>query len=103
MCCPCVDCGNKKEYSSWKILHSHLLQKGFMLSYNCWTKHGERGVIMEDNEEEEDDDMYPEYGDTATEEAKAEGQEKLKMKRHQMSLMMIFVGLLLMHTEKQKV
>jgi hypothetical protein len=28
---------------------------------------------MEDNEEEEDDDMYPEYGDTATGEAEAEG------------------------------
>jgi hypothetical protein len=45
-----------------------------MPSYNCWTKHGEREVIMEDNEEEEeDDDMYPEYGDTATGEAEAEG------------------------------
>jgi hypothetical protein len=104
MCCPCVDCGNKKEYSSWKILHSHLLRKGFMPSYNCWIKHGERGVIMEDNEEEENDDMYPEYGDTATgEKLKLTGQEKLKMKRHQMSLMMIFVQPSLMHTEKQKV
>jgi hypothetical protein len=27
-----------------------------MSDYNCWTKHGERGVIMEDNEEEEDND-----------------------------------------------
>jgi hypothetical protein len=44
-----------------------------MPSYNCWTKHGEKGVIMEDNEEEEDDDMYPEYGDTTTGEAEAEG------------------------------
>jgi hypothetical protein len=76
MCCPCVDCENKKEYSSWKILHSHLLRKGFMPSYNCWTKYGERGVIMEDNEEEEDDDMYPEYGDTAMGEAEAEGTEE---------------------------
>jgi hypothetical protein len=72
MCCPCVDCENKKEYSSWKILHSHLLRKGFMPSYNCWTKHEERGVMIEDNEEEEDDDMYPEYDDTATEEAEDE-------------------------------
>jgi hypothetical protein len=44
-----------------------------MPSYNCWTKHGEKGVIMEDNEEEEDDDMYPKYGDTTTGEAEAEG------------------------------
>jgi hypothetical protein len=31
---------------------------------------------------------------------KLKGQEKLKMKRHQMSLMMIFIGPSLMHTEK---
>ena len=39
-----------------------------MPHYNVWTKHGERGVMMEDNVEEEDDDNYPmfrEYGDTA--------------------------------------
>ena len=67
MCCPCVDCRNLKQYRKWQVLHSHLLWKGFMSSYNCWTKHGERGVMMEDDdEEEEDDDMYPNYGDTAT-------------------------------------
>jgi hypothetical protein len=26
---------------------------GFMPNYICWTKHGERGVIMEEDEEEE--------------------------------------------------
>ncbi|KAK1612186.1 hypothetical protein QYE76_035859 [Lolium multiflorum] len=40
-----------------------------MPSYYCWTKHGERGVMMEDNEEEEEDDdgypNFPEYDDTA--------------------------------------
>ena len=79
MCCSCVDCQNKKDYSSSKTLHSHLLRKGFMPSYNCWTKHGERGVMMEDNEEDKDDDnyMFLEYGDTA--------RGKLKMKRYQMS------------------
>jgi hypothetical protein len=29
-----------------------------MAGYNCWTKHGERGVMMEDGEEEENDDNY---------------------------------------------
>jgi hypothetical protein len=61
-------CQNKKDYSSSKILYSHQLRFGFMSSYNCWTKHEERGVIMEDNEEEEDDKNYhefPEYGGTA--------------------------------------
>ena len=65
-------------YSTSKIIHMHLLRRGFMPSYNCWTKHGERGVMMEDSEEEEDDDnyhMFPEYGYT--------GMGELKIKRHQ--------------------
>ena len=67
--CPCVSCENTKDYSSSKTVHFHLLKSGFMPHYNCWTKHRERGVMMEDNKEEEDDDNYPtfpEYGDTAT-------------------------------------
>jgi hypothetical protein len=47
---------NKKDYSSSNILHSHLPWSDFMSDYNGWTKHGERGVIMEDYEEEEDND-----------------------------------------------
>lgn len=66
MCCPSAVCRNQKEQSSHRVLHSHLLQHGFMSGYNCWTKHGERGVMMEDNEEEDNDDnyhdMFPEYG-----------------------------------------
>ena len=65
MCCPCSKCGNTKSYSDRKILHTHLLYKGFMPHYNVWTRHGEIGVMMEDGEEEEYDDNYvpPEYGD----------------------------------------
>jgi hypothetical protein len=63
MCCPCRDCKNDRNYSASKTLHYHLLKSGFMSGYSCWTKHGERGVIMEDNEEEEDDDNYP-FADT---------------------------------------
>ena len=75
MCCPCGICRNEKDYSCSSTIHFHLFRFGFMSGYNCWTKHGERGVMMEDNEEEEDDDnypdpMFPEYGDTATGEAK---------------------------------
>jgi hypothetical protein len=29
---------------------------GFIPNYICWTKHGERDVIMEEDEEEEGDD-----------------------------------------------
>ncbi|KAK1615022.1 hypothetical protein QYE76_020539 [Lolium multiflorum] len=47
---------------------SHLLRAGFMPSYYCWTKHGERGVMMEENEEEEeDDDGYPNFPDDTAE------------------------------------
>jgi hypothetical protein len=62
--CPYSVCKSQKNYSSSRSLHVHLLQHGFMLSYNCWTKHGERGVTMEDNEEEEDDHMF--WGQAAT-------------------------------------
>ncbi|XP_051187678.1 uncharacterized protein [Lolium perenne] len=82
MCCPCRFCQNEKAYSSSKILHTHLLVSGFMPSYNCWTKHGERGVVMEHNEEEEDDDsypMFPKYSDTAA--GESEDQEAPKRPR----------------------
>src|SRR3954462_3558373 len=67
MCCPCPNCGNTRSYSDRKILHTHLLYKGFMPHYNVWTRHGEIGVMMEDSEEEEYDENYvpPEYGDAA--------------------------------------
>ena len=79
MCCPCGVCKNNKDYSTLKILHSHLLQSGFMYGYNYWTKHEERGVIMEDNEEEEDDDNYPrfpEYDGTTMGEAEEEASDE---------------------------
>ena len=48
-----------------------------MPSYNCWTKHAERGVVLEDNEEEEEEDpMFPEYGDTAMEASAEEGGDQ---------------------------
>ena len=60
-----------RSYYDSKTLHIHLLYKGFIPHYNVWTKHGVRGVMMEDNEEEEDDDNYvpPKSGDAATGEA----------------------------------
>src|SRR3954464_10737975 len=78
ICCPCR---NNKEYSSSKIIRGHLIMKGFMPNYNCWTKHGERGVMMKDGEEEDDDNnyhhMFPEYSDTAMEDNGEErGEER---------------------------
>jgi hypothetical protein len=64
MCCPCSVCRNEKDYPSTKTLHIHLFLFGFISGYNCWTKHGERGVMMEDNDEEENDDNHPEFPKT---------------------------------------
>ena len=75
--CPCVICKNQKGYSSSRDVHMHLLRHGFMPSYNCWTKHGERGVIMEEDEEGDDfiDESYlAHFGDTFMEDAEGEGE-----------------------------
>ena len=97
MPCPCVDCRNVTEYSKRFTLHSHLVRKGFMPSYYCWTKHGERGVMMEDNEEEENDDSYPMFpegnGDTAMEDNE---EKEVKNNGHQMSPLMVLVWSFLM-------
>jgi hypothetical protein len=50
-----------------------------MSGYNVWTKHGERGVMMEDDDEGENDDdnyrsMFSKYADTAMEDNEEEGQ-----------------------------
>ena len=55
MPCPCAGCKNGRNYSTPRTIHVHLFESSFMPHYNVWTKHGERGVMMEDNEEEEDE------------------------------------------------
>ena len=56
MCCPCSVCENKKKFRKRDTLLNHLALNGFMSNYTIWTKHGEVGVMMEDNEEDADDD-----------------------------------------------
>src|SRR3989337_513655 len=62
MCCPCASYKNDHNYSNARTIHWHLFESDLMPHYNVWTKHGERGVMMEDNEEEEDDESYPGHG-----------------------------------------
>jgi hypothetical protein len=50
-----------KDYSDWGTLHLHLIKKGFMANYVLWTRHSERGVVMEENEDEEDDNNIPDW------------------------------------------
>ena len=58
-CCPCKFCKNEKDYSSSRTIHSYLFNSDFMLNYYVWTKHGERGIMQDNNEEEED--MIPDF------------------------------------------
>ena len=51
MCCPCSHCRNERDYYDWGTLHHHLIKYDFMPNYVVWTKHGERWVVMEDDEE----------------------------------------------------
>ena len=90
--CPCSVCKNTQDYSTSQTIHVHLLKSGFMSGYNCWTKHGEKGGIMEDNEEEYNDNypMFAEHGGTTMGEDEAEKSPLL------MSPMTIFVGPFLM-------
>ena len=56
MLCPCRICRNQKEFSKRHTLHVHLFEKGSMDNYTLYTKQGEPGVPMEDNEEDNNDD-----------------------------------------------
>ena len=57
--CPFKNCKNEKDYSSSRTIHSHLFSSGFMPKYHVWTKHGERGIMLDNNEEE--DDRIPDF------------------------------------------
>jgi hypothetical protein len=61
MCCPCHICRNNKEFSRRSTLHVHLIERGFMDNYTLWTKHGEPGVLMEDDEEDDDANNIPDW------------------------------------------
>ena len=52
--CPCKFCRNEKDYSSSRTIHSHLFYSGFMPNYYVWTKYRERGIMLDNNVEEED-------------------------------------------------
>ena len=75
--CPCKFCKNEKDYSSWRIIHSHLLNSGFIPNYYVWTKHWERGIMLDNNEEEEHKipDFVANYGAFFKDTAMSESEE----------------------------
>ena len=44
--CPCIDCKNMKSYSDRRLnkIQAHLIKRGFMAGYECWTNHGEEPI-----------------------------------------------------------
>jgi len=57
MCCLCRLCRNKMEFSKRNTRHVHIYEKGFIDNYTLWTKHDEPGVLMEDNERYDADNI----------------------------------------------
>jgi hypothetical protein len=52
--CPCVDCSNVKKTQDIEEIQEHLLIRGFMSGYTCWTEHGEYKEVVggDDNVDE---------------------------------------------------
>ena len=106
MCCPCAVCKNLTEYSNSRTLHSHLLKSGFVPNYICWTKHGESGIIMDEGEEEEEEELdhaniiaqYGGFNDVAMGEIM-----KKRWRQKMIGAMMLLVMPSVMHKENVKV
>ena len=74
--CPCKFCMNEKDYSSSRTIHSQLFNSGFMPNYYVWTKHGEREIMLDNNEEEDRiPDFAANYGAFFYDTAMAEAEE----------------------------
>jgi hypothetical protein len=39
---PCCDCKNIKSFTNLTQIQSHLIKRGFMAGYECWSQHGEQ-------------------------------------------------------------
>jgi hypothetical protein len=44
--CPCIDCCNEKKTQDIEEIREHLLVRGFMSVYTCWTEHGEYKEVV---------------------------------------------------------
>ncbi|GKE16638.1 abscisic aldehyde oxidase 3, partial [Tanacetum coccineum] len=39
--CPCKDCKNVCKFNNTSVIEGHLIRRGFMYKYTCWSQHGE--------------------------------------------------------------
>lgn len=54
--CPCSDCENIKSFTNTTQIQTHLIRRGFMAGYDCWTYHGEERI--ETDEEQSQGDQF---------------------------------------------
>ena len=53
--CPCKDCKNHRNFRQIESIRSHLITRGFMPNYTIWTMHGEVGVnVLQENDDDVD-------------------------------------------------
>jgi hypothetical protein len=58
-CAARADIAKARRITPLQGLFIAIFAHGFMPNYICWKSHGEKGVIMEENEEEECEDNFP--------------------------------------------
>ena len=81
LCVVHIVCRNKRDFPDSRDIHIQLYTSGFMPGYKCWTKHGEIGVMMEDEEEDNNDDypMFPEQCETENVENEEQQEEEVEI------------------------
>ena len=53
--CPCKDCMNQRKWAQIESIRMHLITRGFMPNYMIWTMHGEVGVnVLRENDDDVD-------------------------------------------------
>jgi len=59
MFCPCVICKNEVLWPRRQTIEEHIILRGFMESYTCWSKHGEQQpAIFADNRDDLSNDNH---------------------------------------------
>jgi hypothetical protein len=59
--CPYKDCKNLMAFPDVTTIREHLIMRGFIPDYIVWIHHGERMVVDDNDNDQEDDNKTLEY------------------------------------------